>query len=601
MKLSDYVIDFLSAQGIKNVFGLTGGAVVHLFDSASKHKQIQPIFCHHEQAAALAGVSYARATNHLGAVILTTGPGGTNAITGLLAAWLDSIPCIFISGQSRKEHTTHGKPIRQLGAQEFDIVSFVKNITKYAVMIDDPLSIRYHLEKALFIAQSGRPGPVWLDIPVNLQWLDIDPSSLESFAQIKDKDSKDTYLPELCKRTIDLLVKSERPLMLAGYGLRLAKAEDRFRKLIELLQIPFVATWTASDMVDNGYPLYVGRLGFAGQRGANLAVQNSDLLICLGSHLSVPLTGTMFSAFAREAKIVMVDIDKTELDYETVKVDLPVHSDVSQFVEEMHRQISSMRHKTSFEWWCAKCNNYKSHNEIPREWIEQEEFINPYVLIDTISDKLKTSDIIISDGGGTVVYTTFQSFKVKLGQRLLVSSGLCSMGTGLPESIGASFINRDQRVICFIGDGSMQLNIQELQTIAHHSLNIKVFVFNNNGYLSIRHTQDGFLESSYTGSASMCGISLPNYIDIARAYGVKGVRLNNHKELYAKLDELLDMPGPIVVEIMIAENQQVIPAQGFVKKLDGTFSPRPLEDMYPYLSRSEFLENMIIKPLPYFE
>lgn len=597
--MTDYVIDFLVKQEIGHVFGLTGGAVVHLFDSVDKHPGIQPIFCHHEQAAALAAATYARVRNGFGAAIVTTGPGGTNAITGVTSAWQDSIPCFFISGQSRKEHTTHGKPLRQLGTQELDIVSIVKPITKYAAMVEEPSRIRYHLEKAAFLAKESRPGPVWVDIPVNFQWISIDPDRLPGFdaSEIGQYNASPQTVTEWCQYCYALLAEAKRPLFLVGYGTRLAHAEKEFRRLVEALQVPFVSSYTASDIVPTDHSLYTGRAGVSGQRGANLAVQNCDLLICVGSHLSIGLTGTLFDAFAREAKIVMVDIDKEELTFETVRVDFPIRCDAKVFLEEMLRLTSEAQLDVP-AWWREKCLKYKAYNAVPQEWREQKEYVNPYVFVDILSDELDENDVVVIDGTGTVFYTGFQAFKVKERQRLVSSTGIAAMGTGLPESIGACLANGGRRTVCLCGDGSMQLNIQELQTIVHHSFNIKIFVFNNGGYLAIRYTQEQFLGANYVGSCESGGVSLPDYQKVSQAYGIKAIRIHNHQELLEKLRWTLNETGPVLCEIMISRQQQVIPRQGFVERADGTFSPRPLEDMYPYLDRKEFLENMIVDPWP---
>jgi len=596
MKLTDYVIDFLVEQGVYNVFGLTGGAVVHLFDSANKNHAMEPIFCHHEQAAALAAVSYARIKNGLGAAIITTGPGCTNAITGVLSAWQDSIPCIFISGQTRKEHTSHGTALRQLGSQEFDIISIVKYITKYAMIVEEAERVRYHLEKAVYLAREGRPGPVWIDIPLNFQWEDIDPDILPGFkpSRMKKYNPPPKSVAQWCRQCYNLLAVASRPLLLAGYGIRLAHAEKEFRQILEILQIPFISSWTASDIISTSHPLYLGRLGVTGQRGANLAVQNCDLLICIGSHLSIPLTGTMFGAFAREAKIVMVDIDEVELTFKTVRVDFPIRCDAKIFLQEMFIQADQNAHK-DICWWRDKCSHYQKYNRISYEWRKQKKYVNPYVFMDTLSDLTGEGEVIVVDGGGTNLYTSFQAFKVKERQRLTLSSGICAMGTGLPESVGACFANHKKPTICLIGDGSLQLNIQELQTIIHHDLPIKIFVMNNDGYLAIRHTQAAFLDSNFSGSCANGGMSLPNPTKVAKAYGLKTTTINNHSELKEKILWALQEPGPILCEVMVSPDQQLIPQQGWDKNPDGTFSPRSLEDMYPYLDRKEFSKNMIVK------
>lgn len=598
MKLTDYVIDFLLKHGVEYVFGLTGGAVVHLFDSASKNPGMHSIFCHHEQAAALAAVSYARVKNNLGVAIVTTGPGGTNAITGVTAAWQDSIPCIFISGQTRIEHTSRGKLLRQLGTQELDILSIVKPITKYAEMVEDSNSIRYHLEKAAYLAQEGRPGPVWIDLPLNFQWVSILPDKLRGFTASESGQTSHSFQPVMkaCSQCYEFLGEAKRPLILAGYGIKLAHAEKEFRQLLDKLNIPFVSSWTASDMVPTDQPLYIGRIGIYGQRGANLAVQNCDLLICIGSHLSIPLTGTLFEAFAREAKIIMIDIDNNELAFKSKRVDIAINCDAKYFLQTMLKQSLQEHYYKVDAWWVNKCAKYKRHNSVPDEWKKENAYANPYVFMDFLSDELPGGEVIVVDGGGTNLYISFQSFKVKHGQRLILSSGICSMGTGLPESIGACFANNKQTTICLSGDGSLQLNIQELQTIVHHNLPIKIFVMNNGGYLAIRHTQSAFLKHNYVGSDLGGGLSLPDFQKVADAYGLKTTRINSNSDLLEKIRWTLEESGPVLCEIMVSPDQQLIAQQGFDPNPDGTYSPRPLEDMYPYLDRKEFYENMVAKP-----
>ncbi len=530
---------------------------------------------------------------------MTTGPGGTNAITGLCAAWLDSVPCIFISGQARIEHTTHNKPIRQLGSQQIDIVSLVKPLTKYAVMIQDPGMIKYELQKALYIAQSGRPGPVWVDIPLNFQWAMIEPNKLKSFnpASLKQKDAGKTVSEEQLKQCRRFIAASKRPLVLAGYGVRLAGAAQEFKEFIKKTKIPFVSTWNASDILPTEEPLYMGRLGISGQRGANLAVQNCDLLLSIGSHLSIPLTGTNYAAFARDAKIIMVDIDPVEIAKRTVRVDLSIRSDAKLFLNKVLSGLNKNKLQKSDKFWAGKCSAYKKYNAVPREWGRQKKFVNPYVLMDVLSDELGAHDVICVDGGGTGLYMPFQGMRIKQGQRIITSAGIGAMGSGLPESIGACFANNRKRTICIVGDGSMQFNIHELQTIAHHRLPVKIFVFNNDGYLAIRHTQDGFFSSRYVGSGKKGGVSLPDFKKVSRAYGIKAVRISNHGELVKKLCHVLKGKGPVLCEIMISKDQQLIPRMGFRQREDGSYAARPLEDMEPLLSQNEFMSNMIVKPI----
>ena len=597
MKLSDYVVEFLAEQGIQHVFGVTGGAVVHLFDSANRSENIQPVFTHHEQAAALAAEAYARTRNGLGAAFVTTGPGGTNAITGLAAAWLDSLPAIFISGQTRVAHTSRGKPIRQLGTQENDIITLVTPFTKYAIMLDDPSSIQYHLQKAVHTAKIGRPGPVWLDIPQDLQWSEIDPEQLRSFdaPRMEKRAAIGQFKSTGIDECIELMRASSRPMLLAGAGIKLGHAEKEFEQLVKALDWPFVSTWNSTDIVPCENDLYVGRPGIFGQRGANLAVQNSDLLIALGSHLCIDITGTMFDAFAREAKRIMVDIDPVELAHQNVHIDLPIESDVKVFLQELLGRLNELEPADSAAWR-EKCKQYAGFNVVPSAWREITNGVDPYVFMDSLSEELNARDVIVVDGGGTVNQLTFQAIKLKKGQQIIISGGLCTMGSGLPEAVGSCFASGKKRTICLSGDGSMQFNIQELQTIVHHDLPVKIFVLDNGGYLSIRHTQDTFLDGVHAGSDREGGVSTPDFEKVAKAYGIKTVRIKDHGELEMGIRRALETAGPTLCIVSVPNDYQMNPRQGFDLNADGTGTPRPLEDMYPLLDRGIFKAAMLIDP-----
>jgi acetolactate synthase-1/2/3 large subunit len=597
MKLTDYVVDFLSKQGIKHVFGLTGGAAVHLFDSVSRHSGIQPIFNHHEQAAAFAAEAYSRVTRNIGAAFFTTGPGGTNAITGVCAAWLDSVPCIYISGQARLAHTTQDKPIRQIGTQQLDILSLIKPITKYAVMVEDAQKIKYYLQKAVWMATNGRPGPVWLDIPLDIQLQNIEPEKLSSFNPVIEFMNKKTDKSHSkINKCLDYITQAQRPLIFVGHGVKLAKAEVETKRLINKCRIPAVSSWNTLDILPTSDNLNIGCAGTQGQRGANLAVQNCDLLICLGSHLSVALTGALPNAFAREAKIVVVDIDESELNYCAVKADLLIKSDVKEFLGVLLMKKNLLKVQ-DISRWRDKCYQYKKkYNQIEDVFFKKNGLINAYRFVQSLSDCLNNKDIIVVDGGGTVTQFAFQALKFKNSQRLMISAGLCAMGSGLPEAIGACFANQKKRVICLCGDGSMQLNIQELQTIVHHRLPIKVFIFNNGGYLAIRNTQKAFLDGRYIGSDKSGGVSLPDFLKVSCAYGIKAIRLACDKNIKQKINLVLKNNYPVICEIMLSRNQQILPRVGYEKNQHGVALSRPLEDMFPYLSRKEFKQVMEIKP-----
>lgn len=593
MKLTDYIIHFLAEKGVSHAFGLTGGAVVHLFDSAFRTGRIKPIFHHHEQAASFAAEAYARASNNFGVCFITTGPGVTNALTGLAAAWLDSLPCLYISGQSRLSQTTRNRKIRQGGSQQMDIIPLVQPMTKYAVMIEDPNTIRYHLEKAFELATTERPGPVWIDLPLDIQWAQIEPDKLIGF-EGKGLTERHPVMPNDLATCLAWLEKSERPLILAGAGIRLAKAETLFLDFIRRHKIPFVTSWGAADIIPSTDSQNIGRIGVSGQRGANLAVQNCDLLICIGSHLCLPLTGSGVNAFAREAKKVVVDIDRTELDEINIPIDLSIQADAGDF---LRTSITSWPSQifTGSDRWIKGCIRFKLYNLSPALTRDSNE-ITSYQVVKVVSDLSEEGDTLVVDGGGTNVYVSFQTIQVKERQRLILSTGLCAMGSGIPESIGACYARGLSRTICFCGDGSFQLNVQELQTLKYHCLPIKVFVINNGGYLSIRHTQRDFLDSNYVGSKAEGGMSLPEICKVSEAYGIPAVRIERKEELVSRIREVLDTKGPVVCEVCCCQDQDVEPRAGFDKRSNGTFTQRPLEDMMPYLDREELSQNMFIKP-----
>jgi len=562
MKLSDFVAQFLANQDIKYLFGVTGGANVHLFDSLDHTKGITPIFTHHEQAAALAAEAYGRVANNLGAAIVTTGPGGTNAVTGVTAAWLDSIPCIYISGQTRYRHTARGKPIRQLGSQELDIVSIVTPITKYAVMVDDPNKIKFYLQKAAYIAKSGRPGPVWIDIPLDFQWAEINPNEQVEFKPevLKEEKNPAKSVTAQINKLLQLLKISKRPLVLAGQGIRLAHAEREFSQFIREYKLPFVTTWAAADIQPANNSLHIGRVGMGGQRGGNAAIANCDLLLVIGSHMCLTITGLDCDIFAKNAKKILVDIDPVEIHSCNVSTDLAIESDAKLFLQQMLSNSLSKKPTLKKEWQ-QQLSHFKTLNVIPKTLTTPKGFVNPYIFMDLLADEMAPGDMIVVDGGGTVNYTTYYAFKVKPRQRVILSSGICAMGTGLPESVGACFASGRKRTICLSGDGSLQLNIHELQTIVHHKLPIKIFVLNNDGYLAIRHTQAVFLNRNFVGTDKKCGLSLPNYQKVSPAYGIKAIRVNSQKELHQKIKFALNYKGPILCEIMVSPNHQMLPVK----------------------------------------
>ena len=595
VKLSDYVISFLKDNGIRDVFLVSGGNLMHLLESLRTNGNINYLCNHHEQAAAMAAEGYSKITNKLGFAMVTSGPGGTNAITGVAGAWIDSNPMLIISGQSYSTQTIGKSGLRQLGVQEINIVDIVKPITKYAVTVKDPNKIRYHLEKALYLATHGRPGPVWIDIPVNIQMAMIEEQELDSYKPEEEKVIEEN-LKEKVKETIDLIKKSERPIILLGNGVRLGDAEKEFYELIRRLKIPVVTSRNANDLIWGEHELYVGRVGSFGQRPANFAVQNSDLLFSIGSRIGLAVTGWAYKDFARAAKKIIVDIDKAELDKYTINPDLKIQCEVKIFLKEMLHQLEDSKEE-KWKEWKDKIKYWKEKYPIVLPEYKNEKFVNTYYFTEMLSEELKENDVVITDMGMSF-QCVMQAFKLKKGQRLFTSSGLAAMGFGLPGAIGACIANNKKQVICITGDGGLMMNVQELQTLKHYNLPIKIFIFNNKGYTSIRETQRTYFKD-FLGADAKSGVSMPDFIKLAEGYGIKAKKIKTQERLREDIKEVLNYPRPIICDLDVSENQPVQPKQGAFDRPDGKTVPRPIEDMFPYLDREELKKDMIIDPIPF--
>lgn len=597
IRLSDYVISFLEKNGIKDVFLVSGGNLMYLLESLRINKKINYICNHHEQASAMAAEAYSKMTNEIGFAMVTSGPGGTNAITGVAGAWIDSNPMLVISGQSYESQTVGDSGLRQLGVQEINIVDIVRPITKYAVMVRDPKKIKYHLEKALYIAKSGRPGPVWIDIPINIQMAKIEEDELDSFIPRKIEKIENN-LDEKIKLSIEMIKQAKRPIILLGNGVRLGKAEKQFFELAEKLSIPIVTSRNANDLIWENHELYAGRTGSFGQRAANLAVQNSDLLLSIGSRVALALTGWAYNDFAREAKKIVVDIDVTELNKPIIKPDLPINCDAKEFISGLMPKIKDYSPPAYLKEWKEKIKYWKEKYPVCiKEYENTKDSVNTYYFTEMLSRELNEKDVVITDMGMSF-QCVMQAFKTKKGERLFTSAGLAAMGFGLPGAIGACIGNNKQRVICVTGDGGLMMNIQELQTVFHNKLPIKIFVFNNNGYTSIRETQRAYFEG-YIASEPSSGVSIPDIVKVAQSFGIKAKRIENQDNLRKEIKEVLDYDGPFVCDLKISETQLVIPKQGVFNRPDGKPVPRPIEDMIPYVDREEFNKDMIVEPVPF--
>ena len=596
MKLSDYVMKFIAELGVGHVFYLPGGGAMHLVDSLGKITGIEIVCCLHEQAVAVAAQSYAMHTNNLGVGIVTTGPGGTNAITGVSAAWIDSVPCLFVSGQVKRSDIMKDKGIRQLGIQEVDIVSLVQSITKYAVTVMEPASIRYHLEKALYLAKNGRPGPVWLDIPLDVQGSIIDEKALEGFnpVELKEKKPDMSLVKNSVKKIIRLLNDSERPVIIAGDGIKIAKSRELFLDIIKKIEIPVIPTWKAMDMIYEEHELYAGRGGILGERSANFAVQNSDLLLCIGSKMDFTQTGFDTKSFARAARKVVIDIDNNEVNKLDFSIDLKIVADAKLVLEEILNQLDNIEIKDR-SLWINKIKEWrKKYPVVLKEFYNKTGLVNPYVLVDVLSREATSEDIINPCCAGTAAEYNFQAFKIKKNQKFITNHGLGPMGFELPGSIGACLANNRKRTICIAGDGGFQLNIQELETLHRLDLPVKIFIMNNNGYSSIRTMQETHFNGHYVGNDPSSGLTLPDIISVAQAYKIKALRINDVSELELKIREALDFPGPVICDVMVIPGFKVAPKVASQRKENGTMVSRPLEDQWPFLDRDELESNMMI-------
>src|SRR5580658_385852 len=600
-RVADYIFDHLADTGARHVFVLTGGGAMFLNDALGRCARLHYGCCHHEQACAMAGEAYARVSGAIGVVSVTTGPGGINALNGVFGAYTDSLPMLIISGQVKLETCLafYDLPhLRQLGDQEVDIIRMVKGLTKYSVLVSDPKTIRYHLERALFLAQSGRPGPCWLDIPVDVQSAMIDPDTLPGYDPKEDAVLCDrAALSNICRDILARIKGARRPAILVGTGIRLAQAVEIFETVIHKLWIPVLTAWTAHDLMPSDSPLFCGRPSSLGDRPGNFTVQNADLLLVLGCRLNVRQVSYNWKDFARNAFKIQVDIDPAELDKPTVKPDLPVVADLKDFLSELNRQIDAAGFDAPAhaEWLAFSRKLVSRYPVVTEKQRQANSSINPYHFLDVLIKKLAAEDVIVC-GDGTACVVPFQVAHIKRGLRLFCNSGDASMGYDIPASIGAAFGGDGRRIICFAGDGSGHLNIQELQTIKFHNLPIKIFVLNNGGYLSMRLTQGGFFKGNFIGESPRSGISFPDYVKVAAAYGLPARRIEA-ADFSADLDEFLSAPGPALAEVVLD------PTQGFEPRLssrqlpDGKIVTAPFEDMAPFLSREELAENML-PPLP---
>lgn len=602
IRLADYVAEFLVEHGVTDVFSVVGGGAMHLNDALGHNEGLKVTYNHHEQACAIAAEAYARLDNKIAAVCVTTGPGGTNALTGVVGGWLDSIPMFIISGQVRYDTTARyalrftGDSLRSMGDQEYDIVKSVEPMTKYAVMIEEPKQIRYALEKGWHLATSGRPGPVWIDIPVDYQGGFVETDELEGYDPAED----DVKLPpavseEVIRTVLEEIKKAERPVFHAGYGIRLSGGYEVFRSVAEKLNIPIVTYWNAVDLIEDEAPLYCGRAGNMGDRPGNWAIQNADLILAVGTRISIRQVGYNWKTWARAAKVIMVDIDQAELKKPTLHVDMPVWADAKDFLEKMDKAAEQPVYEGGL--WLDTCRRWKKEYPavLPRHWEENGKTANVYAFIRYLSSKLPENSLTAVSNGACCVVGN-QAYVIQKGSRMANNSAIASMGYGLPAAIGTCIGGGRRSTICLEGDGSIMMNLQELQTVLTNKLPIKLFLINNNGYHSIRITQTNlFSEHSKVGIGPESeDLSFPEFRKIAEAFGYQYYSAHSNAEMMCVVDEALALDGTVFCEIFTDTEQVWEPKSGTKRLPDGTLVSPPLEDLAPFLPREELEKNMFI-------
>ena len=626
IRLADYVADFLADHGVTDVFTVVGGGAMHLNDAIGHNKRLNVIYNHHEQACAMAAEAYARIDNKIAGLCVTTGPGGLNALTGVAGGWLDSIPMFVVSGQVRYDTTvsytekfTEGFPLRSVGDQEYEIIKSVKAMTKYAVMIEDAKTIRYDLEKAWHLATTGRPGPVWIDIPLNFQAMMIEPDELTGYDPAEDdKDLAPAVTNETIKTVVEMLKNAKRPAFYAGYGIRLSGGYDVFRKVMEKLNIPVVTYWNAIDLIETEHPLYVGRAGNMGDRPGNWAIQNADVILAIGTRLSTRQTSLNWKTWARDAKTIMVNVDRGEMKKHTLHDIIPVWADAKNFLEELDKELDKeLNHKTAASTaeefcdksglahasklctrneWISTCQNWKKDYPVVTNHQKRDyDYVNVYAAFDYLSSKLPENSLTAVSNGACCV-AGHQTWNIQKGSRFANNNAIASMGYGLPAAIGTCAAGGFRETICLEGDGSIMMNLQELQTIISYNMPIKIFMINNKGYHSIRITQTNIFNKQFTGIGPESEYpKFPEYRKIAEAFGFKYYSAHTNSEMRDVVDEVLSTEGPVFVEFYTDTDQVWEPKSGAKKLPDGSLTSPALEDMAPFIPRDQLQKMMYIQ------
>lgn len=593
IKVSELIAQALERLEIKHVFGIIGAGNVHLFEAISRRGYTEIICVHHEQAACMAMQTYYRTSGKLSASLLTTGAGSTNGVTGVVSAWADSIPCIVIAGNENSKFTKPDNPLRMWGVQGYDSVDMVRKVTKYAQRVTSPEQAVYEVQKAAHITLDQRPGPCWIEIPMDIQASRIDPATSTQFTAPQPVNYLTPQLSVQVDSVVEALLAAQRPLLWLGHGIRLAGAEKKIESLLELLGIPALVSWAGIDMIDSKHPLVFGRAGVYGQRAANFILQNSDYLLTIGTRLAIPQVGYDLSELARGARIDVVDIDPQEVSKHQTRTQEMIVCDAAVFMDALTERLQNVVIKLKTDW-LAKCNEYKDQFPwIGPEHDDKDGYMNSYRFIKRLNGFFKSDQVVVTDMG-TALLCGHQALHIEPGQRLITSTGLGEMGYGLPAAIGVSFALERGEVMCLNCDGGMMLNLQELQTIAHHQLPVKLFIFNNDGYLMIKHTQNALFKSGYVGTDKASGVSCPDFAKIAAAFDMPSFQIRHWDECDETLVKVQAATGPVICEVFMHPEQLFTPKLSLVSKEDGTLVSPPLEDLSPLVPRDVLERAMLV-------
>lgn len=595
-RVADFIADFIADIGVKHVFLLPGGGAMHLNDGLAKCTRLQAVACLHEQAVAISAEAYARINENIGVAMVTTGPGATNAITAVAGAWIESVPLMVISGQVKRSDMLRDSPLRQKGVQEVNIVRMVESVTKLAVTVEQPEDIRYIMEQAYYLAREGRAGPVWIDVPLDVQAALVEPSKLRPFdaRNLMPRQDNQLQLQQQVNTTLQLLQQAERPLILAGHGVRLSGASALFKQVVEALGVPVVTTWNAMDLLPYAHPLCVGRPGVVALRAPNFAVQNCDLLISLGSRLDNIITAYNPRGFARVAKKVVVDVDVHEINKLDMDITLAIEADAHVFLQALASSLSATAIKSPSAWQ-QKCLSWKQRYPVnDGNPFKINGAISHYHFADAISEAIPSNTLISTGSSGLAVEVFYTVFRNKSGQRVFLTSGLGAMGYGLPAAVGACFANDCQPMVAVESDGSLQLNSQELSTVRAFDLPICLVIMNNRGYCSIRSTQRNYFNGRYIGTGPEAGLMLPDLEDVAKTYNLPFLRISDAENLEVSLQQAMQMPRPCIIDVQLQENEGLMPKASAMPQADGSIISMPLEDMSPLLSLETLTAEMIV-------